>query len=109
MCERDLHICTRSVGLVCLDNISLKISPKIIFASAHLFCHSKISALGVNKVNDHHSAREIRMPRLTKKQKESGRAKKEAPKKAPNNKGFKVLPARAPRDAYLGKGEHQHL
>lgn len=49
------------------------------------------------------------MPRLTKKQKEAGRAKKEVTKKAPNNKGFNVLPARAPRDAYLGKGEHHLL
>lgn len=45
------------------------------------------------------------MPRLTKKQKEAGRAKKESAKKNPTNKGFKVLPARAGRDAYLGKGK----
>lgn len=49
------------------------------------------------------------MPRVTRKQKESGKAPKPKPraKSAPNasaKQGFKTAPSRAPKDAYLGKG-----
>lgn len=49
------------------------------------------------------------MPRVTKKQKESGKAPKPKPraKLAPNasaKQGFRTAPSRAPKDAYLGKG-----
>lgn len=46
------------------------------------------------------------MPRVTRKQKDSGNAKPRA-KSAPNasaKQGFKTAPSRAPKDAYLGKG-----
>ncbi|KIR59747.1 hypothetical protein I314_04179 [Cryptococcus bacillisporus CA1873] len=45
------------------------------------------------------------MPRVTRKQKDSGKAKPRA-KSAPNasaKQGFKTAPSRAPKDAYLGK------
>ncbi|KIR54104.1 hypothetical protein I315_03160 [Cryptococcus gattii Ru294] len=50
------------------------------------------------------------MPRVTRKQKESGKAPKPKPraKSAPNasaKQGFKTAPSRAPKDAYLGKAK----
>ncbi|OWZ50150.1 hypothetical protein C351_01299 [Cryptococcus neoformans c8] len=50
------------------------------------------------------------MPRVTKKQKESGKAPKPKPraKSAPNasaKQGFRTAPSRAPKDAYLGKAK----
>lgn len=54
------------------------------------------------------------MPRVTKKQKESGKAPKPKPRarSAPNasaKQGFKTAPSRAPQDAYLGKGVYSIL
>lgn len=83
----------------------LKITSSYICFRSFILPLKDFGAVASTKSTDHPHTQETTMPRLTKKQKEAGRAKKESAKKAPTNKGFNVLPARAPRDAYLGKGE----
>ncbi|WWD09820.1 hypothetical protein V865_007948 [Kwoniella europaea PYCC6329] len=45
------------------------------------------------------------MPRITKKQKEAGKAPKPKPQGRARSGGFQVKPSRAPKDAYMGKAQ----